>query len=102
MSKHRKPQAGGVKQAQARETLLGVVERQLQDGSPKEVGGTLIRLCFLGYARDEAIRLIAVALTLDMRERMQQSRSYDEARYVAKLHALPLLAGETGPGKRLQ
>ena len=86
----------------AREALLGVVEKQLAEGTPKEVGGTLIRLCFLGYARDEAIRLIAVALTIDMREMMLQSRTYDEARYIAKLNALPELAGEKGPGKRLQ
>lgn len=86
----------------AREALLGVVERQLTEGAPKEVGGTLIRLCFLGYSRDEAIRLIAVALTLDMREMMQQGRAYEEKRYIAKLHALPQLAGETGPGKKLQ
>lgn len=88
--------------ARTRAALLGVVEEQLRDGTPKEVGGTLIRLCFLGYSRDEAIRLIAVALTHDMREMMATGRAYDEARYVAKLHALPLLAGETGPGRRLQ
>ena len=88
--------------ARAREALLGVVEKQLADGTPKDVGGTLIRLCFLGYSRSEAIRLIAVALTFDMREMMLQSRNYDEARYIAKLNALPELAGEKGPGKRLQ
>jgi len=86
----------------ARAALLGVVEKQLAEGTPKEVGGTLIRLCFLGYSRDEAIRLIAVALTIDMREMMLQSRAYDETRYIAKLGALPELAGEKGPGKRIQ
>ena len=96
------PETGGGDPARARAALLGVVEKQLRDGTPKEVGGTQIRLCFLGYARDEAIRLIAVALTHDMREMMATGRSYDEARYVAKLHVLPLLAGETGPGRRLQ
>lgn len=86
----------------AREKLLGTVERQLAEGTPKEVGGTLIRLCFLGYSRGEALRLIAIALTIDMREMMVQSRAYDEARYIAKLHALPELAGEKGPGQKLQ
>jgi hypothetical protein len=84
------------------ETLLGAVEKQLADGTPKEVGGTLIRLCFLGYSRGEALRLIAIALTLDMKEMLQQGRAYDEVRYVAKLHALPELAEERGPGIRLQ
>lgn len=93
---------GGADPARARAALLGVVESQLKDGAPKEVGGTLVRLCFLGYSRDEAIRLIAVALTFDMRELMSQGRIYDEARYIAKLHALPHLAGETAPGKKLQ
>lgn len=97
----RKPPPGG-NPARAREALLGVVEQQLKDGDPKEVGGTLIRLCFLGYSRDEAIRLIAVALVHDMNEMMRENRAFDEVRYIAKLHALPHLAGETGPGKRLQ
>lgn len=98
----KKPTSPPANSDRARTALLGVVEKQIADGTPKEVGGTLIRLCFLGYSRDEAIRLIAVALTIDMREMMLQSRVYDEARYVAKLHALPELAGEKGPGKRLQ
>jgi hypothetical protein len=86
----------------AREALIATIEKQIVEGTPKEVGGTLIRLCFLGYNRGEALRLIAVALTLDMREMMLQSRAYDEARYIAKLNALPQLAGEKGPGKRIQ
>jgi hypothetical protein len=81
---------------------MAVVETQLKEGTPKEVGGTLIRLCFLGYSRGEAIRLITVALVHDMREMMAEGRVYEEARYVAKLHALPQLAGETGPGRKLQ
>jgi hypothetical protein len=92
----------GTNSDRARETLLRAVEKQIIEGTPKEVGGTLIRLCFLGYSRGEAIRLIAVALTIDMREMMLQSRAYDEARYIAKLNALPELAGEKGPGRRVQ
>jgi hypothetical protein len=81
----------GPRQA-ARDRLLAVVERQLTDGHPKEVGGTLLRLSFLGHSRDEAIRLIAVALTLEMRQMMAQGRPFDEKAYIAKLNLLPDLA----------
>jgi len=104
MAKRRKtqPRTGGGDPGRVRDALIDVVENQLKAGTPKEVGGTLVRLCFLGYSRGEALRLIAVALVHDMNEMMAQGRTFDAARYIAKLHALPQLAGETGPGKRLQ
>lgn len=79
------------------ERLVAIVERQIAGGMPKEVGGTLIRLSFLGVSRDEAIRMIAYVWALEMKQMMTSGRGYDERAYVAKLHLLPDLARITPP-----
>jgi hypothetical protein len=82
----------GARKEGARKAIFDVVEGQLRDGQPKEVGGTLIRLCLLGMSRDTAMRHIAYALLIAMSERMAEGRAYDEELYVAKLQQLPGLA----------
>lgn len=79
------------------ERLVQIVERQIANGEPKEVGGTLIRLSFLGISRDEAVRMIAYVWALEMKAMMTSGRGYDEAAYIAKLHLLPDLARSTPP-----
>jgi hypothetical protein len=79
--------------------LVAIVERQIAAGEPKEVGGTLIRLSFLGISRDEAVRMIAYIWALEMREMMTSGRGHDERAYVAKLHLLPDLARITPPDR---
>lgn len=69
--------------------LIEIIENQLRKAEPREVGATLVRLSFLGHSRDAAIRMIAFALAIEMKQMMRDGRPFDTAAYVAKLHLLP-------------
>lgn len=73
----------------ARAALLEIVDNQLRDGNPSEAQATPDRLIREGHSRDEARKMIAFALLVELNEMVRDSRTYDEPSYVARLRALP-------------
>lgn len=74
-----------------RAALFEVIENQLQSNDPPETRHTLDRLLNAGYARGEAMKLIACALLNEMNDVLKAQTPYDNARYVANLRHLPEL-----------
>jgi hypothetical protein len=80
--------------ARAKAALLNLIEQQIESGDPPEVAQTLERLMGEAYSREDAIRLIASALMGEVYGAMKGG-TYDGARYVRNLLALPKLPWET-------
>jgi len=71
------------------EAILAVVDQQMQDNSPLETQRTFERLVALGYAPEDARRLIGNVVAQEIFAVMQREEAYNEQRYIAALHALP-------------
>lgn len=71
------------------ETLIETIENQLEDGQPKKVKETLMRLMMTGTAREEAISAMACALALEVYDVMKNDVPFNEKRYSEHLDALP-------------
>lgn len=76
---------------EARQLLLDVVDNQLRANDPQETRATYARLIREGHSSDEAKRLIALVLVVEMNEMLRLNRTFDEAGYVAALRNLPTL-----------
>lgn len=75
--------------ARARAALLETIETQLRDNDPPEAQQALERLMKQGYTREASIKYIASALIGEVFGVLRNESSYDQARYVANLNALP-------------
>ena len=75
----------------AGEAVVEAVENQLRENNPPETKRTLRRLMALGESRENALRYIASALSVEIFETLKNQSPYDEARYVNNLKALPKL-----------
>ena len=75
----------------AGEAMVEAIENQLADNDPPETNKTLKRLMALGESRENAIRFIASALSVEIFEALKHKEPYNEQRYVANLKALPKL-----------
>jgi hypothetical protein len=75
----------------AGEAIVEAVENQLAQNEPPETKATLERLMALGESRENAIRYIASALSVEIFEALKNDSPYDEKRYVSNLKALPTL-----------
>ena len=64
------------------EAIVEVVENQLADNNPPETKQTLDRLMKTGESRENAIRYIAGALSVEIFGALKQQESYDNERYV--------------------
>ena len=78
----------------AGEAIVEVVENQLRENKPPETTRTLERLMAMGESRENAIRYIAGALSVEIFEAMKNQSPYDEERYIKNLQALPKLPDE--------
>ena len=74
-----------------RQAIFDAIENQIRDRTPPEVELALARLLALGEPRDNALRYIACALSVEFFEILHNETGYDEARYVRNLQALPQL-----------
>jgi peroxiredoxin family protein len=79
---------------QVRATLFEVIENQLRANDPPETQETLNRLVAEGHTRDEAVKLIACALVIEIYDVLKTQAPYDHARYAANLRRLPALPDE--------
>ena len=73
--------------------ILAVVDQQMQDNSPPETQRTFERLVSLGYAPEDARRLIGNVVAQEIFAVMQREEVYNEQRYILALHDLPDSAG---------
>jgi len=74
--------------------IMEVVDNQLREGTPPVTRQTLDRLLAAGYPERDARRLIACAVTSEIFDVLKNHQPYDEARYLAALHRLPMLPWE--------
>ncbi|MEX2479330.1 MAG: hypothetical protein WD928_00570 [Gammaproteobacteria bacterium] len=75
----------------AGEALVEAIENQIRDGYPAETKRTLQRLMALGETRENAMRYIGCVLAVEVFEVLEKGSTFDEARYVRNLQALPEL-----------
>jgi len=78
----------------AGEVIVEAVENQLRGNDPPEVLRTLDRLMAKGESRENAVRYIACALSVEIFETIKNQNPYDEERYIKNLKALPKLPDE--------
>ncbi|GMQ92294.1 MAG: hypothetical protein BMS9Abin11_1616 [Gammaproteobacteria bacterium] len=78
----------------AGEAIVEAVENQLRGNDPPEALHTLDRLMANGESRENAVRYIACALSVEIFETIKNQSPYDEERYIKNLKALPKLPDE--------
>jgi hypothetical protein len=71
------------------EAILAVVDQQMRDNTPPETQRTFERLVALGYAPEDARRLIRNVVAQEIFAVMQRGDVYNEQRYIAALRGLP-------------
>jgi hypothetical protein len=71
------------------EAILTVVDQQMRDNSPLETRRTFERLVALGYAPEDARRLIGNVVAQEIFGVMQREEAYHEQQYIAALQGLP-------------
>jgi hypothetical protein len=75
----------------AGEALVEVVENQIRDNDPPETRITLNRLMSLGESRENAMRYIACAVSVEVFEILKHQTPFNKERYLANLRNLPEL-----------
>ncbi len=78
----------------AGEAIVEVVENQLAENNPPETKQTLDRLMNIGESRENAIRYIACALSVEIYGALKNNEPYNNERYINNLKALPELPWE--------
>ena len=69
--------------------ILEVVENQLESNDPPKARETLNRLMAQGIERDEALRYLACALSVEIFGALKHSEPFNPERYDKNLDALP-------------
>ncbi|KGY09540.1 hypothetical protein [Vibrio sinaloensis] len=72
--------------------LIEVVENQLEDGNPIKVKETLMRLIMTGTPRDEAVAMMACAMSIEIFDVMKNDGEFNLKRYSENLDRLPDLS----------
>jgi Holliday junction resolvasome RuvABC DNA-binding subunit len=71
------------------EAILDVVDQQMHDTTPPETHRTYERLVALGYAPEDARRVIGNVVTQEIFAVMQRGETYHEQQYILALRGLP-------------
>lgn len=72
--------------------LIEIVENQLEEGNPLKVKETLMRLMMTGNSRDEAVAMMACAISIEVFDVMKNGGAFDLKRYSEHLDLLPDLS----------
>jgi hypothetical protein len=72
--------------------LIEVIENQLEDGSPLKVKETLMRLMMTGTPREEAVAMMACAVSIEIFDVMKNEVEFNLKRYAENLDRLPDLS----------
>lgn len=78
----------------AGEAIVEAVKNQIYDNNPPEAALTLTRLLKNGESRENAMRLIACALSVELFAVLKNNETFNEVRYVDNLRRLPELPFE--------
>ena len=78
----------------AGEAIVEAIENQIRDNDPPAAKQALKRLIALGESRENAMRYIASALSIEIYEALKNQTPYNESRYIKNLNALPELPFE--------
>ncbi|NOH53871.1 hypothetical protein F0266_13075 [Vibrio coralliilyticus] len=76
-------------QFMAEAELIEIVENQLEDGEPLKVKETLMRLVMTGTPRDEAVAMMACAVSIEIFDVMKNEGEFNLKRYSEHLDRLP-------------
>ena len=76
------------------ETIIEIIENQLKENEPPEVKRTLKRLMNTGESRENAMRFIATALSVELFCVLKHKEPFNEKRYNKNLKELPDLPYE--------
>ncbi|MCL7462733.1 hypothetical protein [Pseudomonas sp. NW5] len=80
----------------AEEKLIEAIENQIAAGEPPATQATLNKLTLVGYAREDAVRLMALILAHEIENMLAEDRPFDGAGYEQMLRALPELPEALG------
>ena len=69
--------------------LIEVIENQLEDGNPQKVKETLMRLMMTGTSRDDALAMMACAVSIEIYDVMKNGGEFNLKRYSEHLNSLP-------------
>ncbi|MDA0147291.1 MULTISPECIES: hypothetical protein [Vibrio] len=69
--------------------LIEIIENQLEDGNPIKVKETLMRLMMTGTSRDDAIAMMACAVSIEIFDVMKNGQEFNLKRYNEHLERLP-------------
>jgi hypothetical protein len=72
-----------------RAAMLEAVEQQLREGDPPETQETLDRLMADGFALDEAKRMLAMVVSVELFDVMKRGTPFNRERFIANLRTLP-------------
>jgi len=78
----------------ARESLFEAIENQINENNPPITKLTFNRLLTEGIEREEAMKLIGCALSVEIFEIMKNGDEFNEERYTLNLKGLPELPWE--------
>lgn len=81
----------GDDEAFAEAALIEAVENQLEADQPPFARAVLNKLTLVGHPREEAVRLMALALAHEIRQMLAEERAFDVEQYEQLLRALPEL-----------
>ena len=76
------------------EAIIEIIKNQLRDNDPPEVKRTLKRLMNTGESRENAMRFIATALSVELFGVLKYNELFNEKRYNKNLKELPTLPYE--------
>ncbi|GEM77125.1 hypothetical protein [Vibrio sagamiensis] len=72
--------------------LLEIIENQLEDDNPIKVKETLMRLMMTGTSREDAVAMMACAMSIEVFDVMKKEGQFDLKRYTDHLNQLPNLS----------
>ncbi|MGD8171496.1 hypothetical protein ACQEXU_07565 [Vibrio sp. TRT 21S02] len=72
--------------------LMQVIENQLEDSNPIKVKETLMRLMMTGTSREDAIAMMACAVSIEIFDVMKNDGEFNLKRYTEHLDMLPDLS----------
>ncbi len=72
--------------------LIEIIENQLSDGQPLKTKETLMRLMMTGTPREDAIAMMACAVSIEVFDVMKNDAEFNLKRYSEHLDLLPDLS----------
>jgi hypothetical protein len=77
-----------------RKVILEVINIQIKDNDPPETKQAFVRLQDEGFSEEETFKLIGYVVASEVFTVLKENRTYDKAKYISALNALPKLPWE--------